>query len=349
MVRTTRRTNPRGDEELRALAREAQRDPAALDRYMVELGRHGRLWVALVTGKYQKVAARLFDPETQTPRGRGAQFFAEIKQYGGHALDLNSMSRRGALRKLLEELRTRYGAQCRYLELREEWEAQGSPHDDLESWASRARRHAKEQRKAGVIGWNPPRGDEELRALERTALQTHSVEDAQRLFTALARHGRVDPFVWAWEDPAPRFEVLWNEEVRPGPNADGTSLVEFFDADEWQVSFLFDGGRLRVGGIIPPLKFQAAGAVIMLRNGHVGVFQGGMADREWASPRELTKNPLTTRFSMRWMNRHGEWSVYEEGARVPDPHAPTVGADLALVCMCHVALGWPLSRARSRG
>jgi hypothetical protein len=166
---------------------QATKDEGALERLLQNLGAHGRLWAAVVTGPYQKVFVRLFNPEWQNPRGRGAQFFREYTTWGETqwtspwsgqvhtnrtSMDLKAMGPRGRLRQLLEHLRTTYGARSRHLELREELEQQDSPLvQDGRTWAMHVRQHAREQREAGVIGWNPPRGDEERRRLERLAAQ----------------------------------------------------------------------------------------------------------------------------------------------------------------------------------
>jgi hypothetical protein len=119
---------------------------------MHELARRGRLWATLISGYHHYVMVRVH-ADFDNPRGRNGKYFFEVD--GG---DIKDMTPKSRLRITLERLRRDYGVRSRYLELREE-RRELDPlflkHTDRLTWASEARAHAKEQRQAGVIGWNP--------------------------------------------------------------------------------------------------------------------------------------------------------------------------------------------------
>lgn len=197
--RWLKRSNPRqimrrnADVELRDLERRwlATKDRSDLDQYLRALGRAGRLWATTVGAPHSSVIVRLHDTGSK-PRRAGRSVLLEIQRYEGKRFDLMDMGPRGSLRHLLEDLRTRYGARSRILELREEWERNKSKSDTNAQWIAMVRPHASEKRKAAEVGWNPRRNDDsEVRELERQH-QAGDMAASRRLASAYERLGRLN-------------------------------------------------------------------------------------------------------------------------------------------------------------
>jgi hypothetical protein len=144
----------------------------------LELGRHGKLWATSISGYDFTSSIRLHD-EKDNPKGAAASdWILWSKSSGegsrGHAtFDIKTFNKgRSSMRGYLEEMRSRYGARSRLLELRESEEAlpayqRSGAWDTPDEWVSLARGRGQEGRREKVVGWNP--GDESMRRAQRRA------------------------------------------------------------------------------------------------------------------------------------------------------------------------------------
>ncbi|MHC4429387.1 MAG: hypothetical protein ACYS0D_12425, partial [Planctomycetota bacterium] len=180
-----------GDQQERERRLRDDNRPLA-EELALELGRHGKLWATSISGYDFTSSIRLHD-EKDNPKGAAASdwiLWSESSGEGsrGHAtFDIKTFNKgRSSMRGYLEEMRSRYGARSRLLELRESEEdlpvhqRSGRTPDE---WVSFARKRGQEGRREKAVGWNP--GDESMRRAHRRAALGDPHSEAQVLRSRL--------------------------------------------------------------------------------------------------------------------------------------------------------------------